>query len=259
VKHYYPNFEEFCRLVEGGNTIPVYRQLLSDSLTPVSAYQRLAHPPGFAPAANSLLLESVVGGERIARFSFVGVDPDLTFTARRDQITVRRVGHKSETFASHDPLGELHKLLADFKAVHLPDLPRFTGGVVGYAGYDTIRYYERLGEGPPDDRGLPDMSFGLYRTMVIFDNVSKTIKVVCNAHVTGDPGRRIARPPRASSGRSSACATAATKRWGRSRSPACRRRRSRATSADRISRRRLSAPRSTFAPATSFRWCSANG
>ncbi len=189
MKHYYPNFDEFCRLSERGNTVPVYRQLLSDSLTPVSAYQRLAHPPGFAPAANALLLESVVGGERIARYSFVAVDPELTFSARRDQVTLRRSGQKPETLTSEDPLAVMKSILDDYQAVHLSDLPRFTGGFVGYAGYDTVRYYERLGEGPADDRNLPDLYFGLYRTMVVFDNVSKTIKVVCNAHVTGDPGQ----------------------------------------------------------------------
>jgi anthranilate synthase component 1 len=76
--------------------------------------------------------------------------------------------------------------------VHLPGLPRFTGGVVGYAAYDMIRYYEKLGDGPPDDRNLPELSFGLYRTMVIFDHAYQTIKVVANAHVTGDPGQAYA-------------------------------------------------------------------
>ncbi len=187
MKHYYPTFDEFCRLTEQGNTVPIYRQLLADALTPVSAYQRLANPPGYAPAANAFLLESVVGGERIARYSFVGVDPEVTFTARRDLMTIVREGRTLEK-QSHDPLGELRELMAPYQAVHLPNLPRFTGGIVGYAAYDMVRYYERLGEGPTDDRGLPDLSFGLYRTMVIFDHVSKTIKVVCNAHVVGDPG-----------------------------------------------------------------------
>ncbi len=188
MKHYYPNFTDFCSLADQGNTIPVYRQLLADALTPVSAYQRLAYPPGFAPAPHAFLLESVVGGERIARFSFVAADPEATFTARRDRILIRARGQKARETTSHDPLAELQKLLAPHKAVHLPNLPRFTGGIVGYAGYDMVRYYERLGEGPADDRGLPDLSFGLYRTMVIFDHVSKTIKVVCNAHVEADPG-----------------------------------------------------------------------
>ena len=188
MKHHYPNFTDFCSLAEKGNTVPVYRQLLADALTPVSAYQRLAYPAGFAPAPHAFLLESVVGGERIARYSFVAVDPEVTFTVRRDRVVVRRRGGQPQEKQSDDPLAELRELMAPYRAVHLPNLPRFTGGVVGYAAYDMVRYYERLGEGPGDDLHLPDLSFGLYRTMVIFDHVSKTIKVVCNAHVKGDPG-----------------------------------------------------------------------
>ena len=190
MKHYYPDFEEFRALAEKGNTIPVCRQLLSDSLTPVMAYKRLARPVGFAPSSHSFLLESVVGGERIARYSFAAADPELTVTAVRDEMTIRRRGQQEpEVINTHDPLAELDKVMSGYRHVGLPGLPRFTGGLVGYAGYDLIRYYEDLGEGPSDDRHLPDLSFGLYRTMVIFDHVSKTVKVVANAHITGDPGK----------------------------------------------------------------------
>jgi len=193
MKHYYPDFEEFKALADKGNTIPVCRQLLADALTPVMAYQRISRPAGFAPASHSFLLESVVGGERIARYSFTGADPDLTVTAAGDELTIRRRGQaRPEVVNTHDPLAELGKLMSGYRHVHLPGLPRFTGGIVGYAGYDLIRYYEDLGPGPADDRRLPDLSFGLYRTMVIFDHVSKTVKVVANAHVTGDPGQAYA-------------------------------------------------------------------
>ena len=188
MKHYHPNFDQFVKLSEEGNTIPVYRELLDDALTPVMAYKRLAHPAGFARAKYSFLLESVVGGERIGRNSFVAANPEATFTARREQITVVHPDGRSEETVSSDPLSRLAGMLEPFRPVHLSTLPRFTGGVVGYAGYDMVRYYERLGEGPADDRGLPDLSFGLYRTMVIFDHVCKTIKVVANAHVRDDPG-----------------------------------------------------------------------
>jgi anthranilate synthase component 1 len=191
MKHYYPSFDDFMALAERGNTIPVYRQLLADALTPVMAYQRLAQPAGGTPAANAFLLESVVGGERIARFSFAAADPETTIVARRDQMTVC-TGDGVETITTDDPLAELGKLMADYRPVHLPGLPRFTGGIVGYAAYDLIRYYEKLGAGPDDDRGLPDLSFGLYRTMVLFDHVSKTIKVVSNAFIRDDPGRAYA-------------------------------------------------------------------
>ncbi len=188
MKHYYPTFDEFRELSEKGNCIPVYRQLLSDSLTPVTAYQRLAMPVGFKPSDNAFLLESVVGGEQIARYSFVATDPEATFTARRNQVTISRNHQTEEPFEADDPLAELARMLEPYRAVHLPGLPRFTGGVVGYAGYDMIRYYEDFGEGPEDDRNLPDLAFGLYRTMVVFDHVSKTIKVVANAHIDEDPG-----------------------------------------------------------------------
>ncbi len=187
MKHYYPSFEQFCQLAEKGNTIPVYRHLLADALTPVSAYQRIAMPAGFAPSSNSFLLESVVGGQQIAQHSFIAADPEAIFIAKRDQITIQRLGEQAEQITSNDPLSELQKMLAGYKPVHLPDLPRFTGGLVGYAGYDMVRYYEDLGQGPVDDRDLADLVFGLYRTMVIFDHVYKTIKVVANAHITGDP------------------------------------------------------------------------
>ena len=187
MKHYYPNFDEFLKLAGKGNTIPVYRQLLADALTPVTAYQRLAHPPGFAPCNNAFLLESVVGGERIARFSFIAADPEATFIARGPNITIRGI-RGEDNIESNDPLGELKNMLKPYQPVHLPNLPRFCGGIVGYAAYDMVRYYENLPNAPADDRNLPDMSFGLYRNMVIFDHVSKTIKVVANAHITGDPG-----------------------------------------------------------------------
>jgi len=188
MKHYYPSFDEFRALCEQGNTIPVYRQLLADALTPVMAYQRLAQPPGFAPASHAFLLESVVGGERIARYSFVAADPEAVLTARRNEITISRPGQDDQALTSDDPLVELSKMLAPYQAVHVAGLPRFTGGVVGYAAYDLVRYYEKLANAPHDDRALPDMVFGLYRTMVVFDHVSKTVKVTANAHVTDDPG-----------------------------------------------------------------------
>ena len=187
MKHYYPNFDEFLKLTEQGNSVPVYRQLLADALTPVMAYQRLAQPVGFAPARHAFLLESAELSSR-ARFSFVAADPETTFEARGRNITIHHLNGDEETFESDDPLVELSKLLAPYKPVNLPGLPPFTGGVVGYAGYDMVRYYEDLGDGPPDDRGLADLSFGLYRTVVIFDHLYKTIKIVANAHIVDDPG-----------------------------------------------------------------------
>ena len=111
MKHYHPTFDEFIKLTDQGNTVPVYRELLADALTPVMAYQRVAMPPGFAPAKNAFLLESVVGGERIARYSFVGADPHVTFTVRGNQVTTKPLGGEERTVTSDDPLAELAKLV----------------------------------------------------------------------------------------------------------------------------------------------------
>jgi len=174
VKKYYPDFETFCRYAEQGNCIPVYRRLMSDSLTPVSAYRAIAGGP------DSFLLESVVGGERIARYSFTGANPIMTLRARGSKVRVAGTDGVRE-FDDPDPMRCLGREMARFKAVHSPDLPRFTGGAVGYAGYDVIRYYEDLPRAPQDDRRLADLHFGFYDTMVIFDHVDKTVKVVANA------------------------------------------------------------------------------
>ena len=182
---YHPTFEQFAKLARSGNTIPVYRQLLSDTLTPVSAFALVG---GAAPHA--FLLESVVGGEKIARHSFLAADPFLVFSAAGESVTIRRRGAAApETFTDPDPLRVLENMLRPYKAVHVPGLPRFTGGAVGYAAYDAVRYTEKkLPAPPPDDRGLPDLLFGFDDDMVIFDHVKKTILVVHNAHVEGrDP------------------------------------------------------------------------
>lgn len=186
MEDYYPNLDDFKRLCDQADVIPVYRELLADALTPVSAYRRLAQPLD-APASDySFLLESVVGGEKIARYSFVSADPSMSISVNGDVITKTDSEGQVETVNCHDPLGELHRILDEFKPIHHESLPRFAGGLVGYAGYDMVRYYEDFGAGPKDDRNLPEMSFGLYRTMVIFDHVFKTIKVVANAFVKDD-------------------------------------------------------------------------
>jgi anthranilate synthase component 1 len=177
---YFPAYDEFEQLAQRGNTIPVYCQLLADHLTPVMAFMALS-----ADSPHAFLLESVVGGENIARYSFLATHPTMTFEATREQIRIQGPdGLKEET--SPDPLSRLSELLASFQAVANPDLPRFTGGLVGYAGYDVVRYYEPLPNPPEDDRQLPDLLFGLYDNMVVFDHVRKTILVISNAHVDTD-------------------------------------------------------------------------
>jgi anthranilate synthase component 1 len=181
---YFPDLPEFARYAQPAvQVVPVYRQLLADHLTPVTAFEVLGRD------ANAFLLESVVGGEKIGRYSFIATNPSALYTAIQGDAAVVRWGKASEQFKTTDPLADLAKLLPARAVARLPGLPTFTGGLVGYASYDLIRYYEgeKLNHPPKDDRGLPEVMFGLYNELVIFDNVDKTIKVVANAFVNSDP------------------------------------------------------------------------
>ena len=175
---FWPPASEFRQLAAQANTVPIYTQLLSDQLTPVSAFQRLARG-----AEHAFLLESVIGGEKVARYSFIAANPMAVFEARGRNFRVSPSNGSARSGEAGDPLAELEKLLASYRAAHLAGLPRFVGGAVGYASYDVARYYEPLPNAPADDRDLPDLLFGLYDTMVVFDQVQKLIKVVAHAHV----------------------------------------------------------------------------
>jgi len=175
--HHRPEFEQFKQLAQRGNLVPIYRQLFSDALTPVSAYRRLVHnDPRTAP---SFLLESVEGGERAARYSFMGAQPLAEIIAYGHQVT-RRVGDQTEQYTCDDPLLEPARFTESWTYAGLDVLPDFNGGWVGYAGYDTIRYAEseKLTAPPTDDRKLPDMHFGLYRQVVAFDHAHKTVLAI---------------------------------------------------------------------------------
>src|SRR5258706_13170331 len=151
---YFPDLEEFRRVVAGGaQIIPVWRQLLADRLTPVTAFELLGD------AENGLLLESVVGIEKIGRYSFIATSPSFVYEAKEGKARV-----SGESRATVDPLADLEKLLPKKRYHHDKRLPNFTGGLVGYAGYDTIPYYEgeKLTKPPAGHRPLPGGVFGVY-------------------------------------------------------------------------------------------------
>ncbi len=180
--HTHPTLQEFKRHAEGANLVPVYRRLLADRLTPVTAYRRLVRPDD--RLAPSFLLESVEGGERQARYSFVGAQPDAEVVAYGRK-TRRRVLNDVIELDRDDPLVEMKSLTQTWRLARIPELPSFTGGWVGYAGYDTIRYSEgeKLPDPPTDDRHLPDMHFGLYRQLVAFDHANKTILAITHVRL----------------------------------------------------------------------------
>ena len=179
---YEPSFEAFRELAEQANVVPVYRTLLADTLTPVSAYEK------FARGRFSFLLESASGGEKVARYSFLGSDPFMLFRARKGEVEITR-GGISERFSAEDPIESLKEQISQFHAARLPALPRFSGGAVGYAAYDAIRYIECLPNELPDPLGLPDLFFAFYDLMIIFDHLNKTILVVCSARLDGEQPR----------------------------------------------------------------------
>lgn len=176
--HYQPSREQFAAVDSRVDAVAVYCSLLSDQLTPVSAFDRLANDTDHA-----FLLESVIGGEKIARYSFLGTSPISRVESIQGRTTVTSPGG-TESFDGVDPLSKLEEVLHGYRTVHPGGLPRFLGGAVGYAAYDIARCYEpKLSTPPPDDRGLPELQFGLYDQMVIFDHVRKLVHVVAHAHV----------------------------------------------------------------------------
>ncbi|MCX6377306.1 MAG: anthranilate synthase component I [Armatimonadetes bacterium] len=181
---YYPTKEEFVRRSQSGNLVPVYCEILADMETPVSAYRKIAR------GKYSFLLESVEGGERIARYSFLGTDPFLVFKSKgRDvQIVERMHADKVRLEDGRDPLHVLKELLSRYKWVDDPELPRFCGGAVGYIGYDMVRFFEDLPDRTTDDLNVPDCFFVFTDVILVFDHIKHRIKVVCNPEVGSDPG-----------------------------------------------------------------------
>ncbi|MDE0862361.1 MAG: anthranilate synthase component I [Rubripirellula sp.] len=167
-----PYAPQFAQLAADNDFVPVYRRLLSDTLTPVTAFQLLDDG---GPAC---LFESVIGGEKVGRYSFLAAGPIRRFAAKRNQIEVTDLpdGSSSQTTAD-DPL-DAFRTHFHFRVAELKGLPPFVGGAIGYAGYDVVRYVENLPNPPEDDRDLPDLDFAFYHTLCVFDHVKKTITVV---------------------------------------------------------------------------------
>lgn len=188
---YEPPLDRFSALAQEADYVPVYRRLVGDVLTPVQAFKKL----DLSPAA--CLFESVIGGEKVGRYSFLASDPYLVIEACGTQVTISRseasnASHSNdgkqpawstESLESDNPLEVLREHVQSMNVVHLDELPPFVGGAVGYAGYDTVRYVERLPNAPHDDRHLPDLWFALYDHMVVFDHVQKTVIVLALADV----------------------------------------------------------------------------
>jgi anthranilate synthase component 1 len=175
------SFEDFRALASRGNLIPLYREILADLETPVSAFTKIDHGP------SAYLLESVEGGEKWARYSFLGSGSPVVIRQERGALMVTR-GTRTERVPVSEkpgetPMDRFRDLMAEYRPVTVPGLPRFVGGAVGYLGYDVVRYFEEIPQRRKDELSLPDLAFLLTDTLLIFDSVAQTIKVVANAHV----------------------------------------------------------------------------
>ncbi|HJO56076.1 MAG TPA: chorismate-binding protein, partial [Candidatus Scalindua sp.] len=173
---YYPTFSKFKELSKKGNVVPVYRQLFADTLTPVSAFQKVSE------TNYAFLLESADGGEKIAKYSTIGSNPFAGFKCKGSNVEIfnkEGITHIETT----DPFKALEQQISKFSPVRVNGLPDFFGGAVGYTSYDSVRYVETLPDSTTDDLNLPDMYFMFYDETIVFDHLNKTIKVVCAAHI----------------------------------------------------------------------------
>lgn len=172
---YCPSRQEFIKLAKKANIIPVYKEVSAGTLTPVSAFQKIGD-------GNSYLLESVEGQEKIARFSFIGVEPSMIFKSRGDAIEIINKSGSVKKYFADDPLKEIEKIMNNFSAAETKGLPRFSGGLVGYMGYDIVRFFEKLPDKNPDDLQAPDSIFMMADVLVIFDHSTRKVKIVVNAY-----------------------------------------------------------------------------
>jgi len=176
---YHPSLEEFKQKSKKGNLIPVYREILADMETPVSAFRKIDD------GRNSFLLESMEGGEKWARYSFLGSRPSVVVKSFGRTVEITRDRKTEKRSFEQDPLEAVKDILAEYQPVPDPLLPRFYGGAVGFMSYDVVRFFEDLPNREKPGITIPDIFFMITDTLVIFDNVTHRLKVVSNAHVRG--------------------------------------------------------------------------
>ncbi len=171
-----PDRDTFCALARHGRAVPLVREVLADLDTPLGIFLKVDD------GATAFLFESVEGGERWGRFSFIGVGARASFLSRAGQVEIRRGDdvERIELAADRraDPLEHLRTLLERLRPAELPDLPRFAGGAVGYLSYDWVRYVERLPELNPDPLGLPDCFFTFPELLLIHDHTRQRVSIV---------------------------------------------------------------------------------
>ena len=176
-------FEEFKNLARQGNIIPIYEELMADTETPVSVYLKIKDESPY-----SFLLESVEGGEKIGRYTFIGYNPFMVFEIRGKSFSIKPRHPDVQVLptlvdSSMPPLEALKKIFAHCKTVPIEGLPRFTGGAVGYFGYETVQLLENIPSAPLDDLKLNDATLMFFDTLLVFDAVKRNVVAIANAYI----------------------------------------------------------------------------
>jgi len=175
------SFEQFLELSKQGNVVPVVDELLADTDTPVSAYLKIREESEY-----SFLLESVEGGEKIARYSFLGFNPFMVVDVKGKEFTVRVLKDEFRFVQTlvkgvTDPIAALKSIFGRFKSVLVSGLPRFSGGAVGYFGYETVQLVEDIPSPPGGDSGVPDLLLMFFDSLLVFDNLQRKIFIIVNS------------------------------------------------------------------------------
>jgi len=178
-----PDFKQFCKLARQGNLVPVYDTYTADTLTPVSAYQRLAHDARYA-----CLLESVEGGEKIARYTFVGANPSEVFRYVNGACVLESESRTS--WVQTNPLDYLRNRVERYRPVRVPGLPPLVAGAIGYFAYDMVRLVERIPDTARDDVGMDDAVMMFFLGLVVFDHVRHRVWIVRNVFTDGEGSLR---------------------------------------------------------------------
>src|SRR6202166_1499994 len=178
-----PDFKSFSKLARQGNLVPVYDTFTADTLTPVSAYLRLAQNARYA-----CLLESVEGGEKIARYTFVGANPSEVFRYVNGACVLESESRTS--WVQVNPLDYLRNRVERYRPVRVPGLPPLVAGAIGYFAYDMVRLIERIPDTTRDDVGMDDAVMMFFLGLVVFDHVRHRVWIVRNVFTDGEGSLR---------------------------------------------------------------------
>jgi anthranilate synthase component 1 len=183
-----PTLDEFVELAKCGNVIPIFAEFIADNETPVSAFKKLDHPQ----AGYSFLFESTEKNDVSGRFSFLGIDPRVVIKTYRHKLQVIESGDERRVEITGDPLDEVRQLMARYQFVSRPELPRFSGGAVGFIGYEAIHFFEpKVPSAERDELQLPETVFMITSSLLIFDHRLRTLKIVANAFLDDGPIEKV--------------------------------------------------------------------